>query len=183
MKELKIGDKVEVLNYVANRWESRIFVKYGMNDGVICVNKKNEKYFYTGQDFVTVYWNKDEWRYISEKIFNDTKVEEKASTDNETAYSWVNYLSGIWDNPYVQQLGIIDHCREVVTIYDEWKAIKPQLKHSKDEGYDSLVTKTYKGLENEIMDLYLILERWAKDKAELKKKRFYKFIEKSENNN
>jgi len=89
-------------------------------------------------------------------------------------------ISGIWDNSYVQQLGIIDHCREVITIYDEWKAIKPQLKHTKGESYDSLVTKTYTGFENEVMDLFIILEKWSDGKKELKDKRLTKFKEKAD---
>lgn len=94
----------------------------------------------------------------------------------------ISTISDIWENSYVQQLGIIDHCREVLTIYDEWKAIKPQLKRINSDGvesYDSLVTKTYEGLENEMMDLFIILDKWSENKEDLKVKRLNKFKEKS----
>jgi len=78
-----------------------------------------------------------------------------------------------WEDPYLQMLGVIDHCREVVSLYDAWKISKP---------FNNVGTTTNKEIENQIpkemMDLLLILEEWSKGKEKLRELRINNFREK-----
>jgi hypothetical protein len=66
MKELELGDMVEVL---FNDWQPRIFIKYGKNDGVICVCFEDEEKFFKEEHFETSFWGKDHWRMPEEKEY------------------------------------------------------------------------------------------------------------------
>ena len=65
-EELKMGDKVEVF-YGGGGFIKRIFVKYGKNDGVICVSEDSEEQFLRGEYFLTNYFS--EWRIPEEKKY------------------------------------------------------------------------------------------------------------------
>lgn len=79
-------------------------------------------------------------------------------------------INGIWDNEYVQMLGILDHCRETQVLYDT-------LRIEKARGHQLLPTG--QALAREMMDLHLILERWAQNHSELKEERQARFAEKA----
>lgn len=84
-------------------------------------------------------------------------------------------INGIWENEYVQKLGIIDHCIEVLELNNEIRCLKA---HKSTD-----IIKFNEGLNNEMMDLYLILEKWAYERQELKDKRIKRFLEKEMENN
>jgi hypothetical protein len=77
MKELKMGDIVEVKAYNWKLWESRIFIKNGLNGGVICVNEMSKDNFDEGKDFITTLWKKEEWRIPEEKSYRSFTWEER----------------------------------------------------------------------------------------------------------
>ena len=83
-------------------------------------------------------------------------------------------ITGIWENSYVQELGIIDHCLEVIELKNEHRCSKAY-KTVKDRGIDDDIAAC---LQREMMDLYLILEKWAELKGELKQARTQRFEEK-----
>ena len=116
------------------------------------------------------------------KIIDDmlSKYEISSVNPRKLCEQETEKLSGIWENSYIQQLDIIDHCREVITLYDEIKILKTQLRRINSDGterYDSLVHETKKGMENKIIDLYLILDKWIENKQNDKKKRLQKLKE------
>ena len=90
-------------------------------------------------------------------------------------------ISGIWENTYVQELGILDHCVEIIELKNEIRRLKP-LKEETWKRLENL-EKLQNGLDKEMMDLYLILDKWAKTKVELKEQRAQKFKEKAKENN
>ena len=89
-------------------------------------------------------------------------------------------ISGIWENKYIQELGILDHCIEVIELKNEIRKLKPL----KEEAWKRLenLEKLQNGLDKEMMDLYLILDKWAKTKHELKEQRLQKFKDKAKEN-
>lgn len=86
MRELKIGDKVEIYDDFRKEWQERIFIKFGINDGVICVELYCEDEFYRGGNFTTYYWEKDKWRLIAENKYRPFNEKD----------DWVNALKGRW---------------------------------------------------------------------------------------
>ena len=63
MKELKMGDVVEVLNN-DGCWEDGIFITYGKYPySIICVSQHNIKLFKEGEGFKTLLWKDSEWRF------------------------------------------------------------------------------------------------------------------------
>ncbi len=91
-------------------------------------------------------------------------------------------IKGIWDNPYVQDLGIIDHCIEVLELKDQHRKVKAMKNMTTHQDTIDAVKGT---LDGEMMDLFLILEKWAHNRPYLKSERLRKFEEKAveENNN
>lgn len=89
-------------------------------------------------------------------------------------------INGIWENKYVQELGIFDHCVEIIELKNKIRTLKPV----KDTNHTFSATchLTEEGLKKEMMDLYLILEKWAADKTELKFERENKFEIKTKSN-
>ena len=92
-------------------------------------------------------------------------------------------ISGIWENDYVQELGILDHCRELHTLKNKMTVLKVKLviKSDKEEFEKNLfdlerMKRTY---ENEMVDLYLILQKRFQYKQELINKRIQRFVEKA----
>ena len=83
-------------------------------------------------------------------------------------------ITGIWENPYIQELGIIDHCHEIIVLKDGVRAFKAW----KPEAAKEMCEQTQACLQREMMDLYLILEKWAELKGELKQARIQRFEEK-----
>ena len=73
-EELKMGDKVEVF-YGGGGFIKRIFVKYGKNDGVICVSEDSEEQFLKGEYFLTNYFS--EWRIPEEKKYRPFTWEDR----------------------------------------------------------------------------------------------------------
>jgi hypothetical protein len=67
MNDLKIGDIVEI-NFLGDRWEERIFVKYAMDGSVCYIEGNDENSFKTGGSFrVNVHYKwrkKQEPKYI-----------------------------------------------------------------------------------------------------------------------
>ena len=85
-------------------------------------------------------------------------------------------IKGIWDNPYVRELGIIDHCIEVLELKDQHRKVKAMKNmYNHQETVDSIRGT----LDGEMMDLFLILEKWAENKPYLKSERLRKFEEKA----
>lgn len=76
-------------------------------------------------------------------------------------------ISGIWENKYIQELGIFDHCVEVI-----------KLKNNIGDHSNLARACNTAQLEREMMDLYLILEVKFKDSSELKNAREMRFKEK-----
>ena len=74
-------------------------------------------------------------------------------------------LDKIWSRDYFRYLGIMDHCREVVTLHDAKK-----LKQLKD---DSMI-------QCELMDLYILLSMYFRGNSVLEDIRLQKFLEKAE---
>jgi hypothetical protein len=77
MKELEMGDIVEVKAYNWKLWESRIFIKHGKNNGIICVDGSCNTAFKNGENFETAYWEKEEWRFPEEKSYRHFTWEER----------------------------------------------------------------------------------------------------------
>jgi hypothetical protein len=86
MRELKIWDKVEIYDDISKEWQERIFIKFGINDGVICFDRYYEDEFYRGGNFTTYYWEKDKWRLIAENKYRPFNEKD----------DWVNALKGRW---------------------------------------------------------------------------------------
>ena len=82
MKELKIGDKVEVL--IGSKWKERIFIKFGKESGVMCLIDGDEAAFNNDDTFKTVFW--DKWRFIEEPEYHPFTRDD----------DWVNALKGKW---------------------------------------------------------------------------------------
>lgn len=75
MKELKMGDKVEV--FFVEQWEKRIFIKHGFNNSIICCCYPDENNYKHGRQFGTRIWEKDEWRIPEEKKYRPFTWEER----------------------------------------------------------------------------------------------------------
>ena len=89
-------------------------------------------------------------------------------------------IKGIWDSEYVQELGIFDHCKEVLILKEEIIRIKAS-KHFHSEIAEKASCSIRTTLEGELVDLYLILKKWTKNKKHLKLERINRFLEKEEN--
>jgi len=85
-------------------------------------------------------------------------------------------INGIWDNKYVQELGIIDHCHELIELKNKIREIKAYRSLVSKE---SIIEDVQHSMDNEIMDMLLILEKWAEDRTDLKVKRENRFREKA----
>lgn len=84
-------------------------------------------------------------------------------------------ISGIWNNEYVRTLGILDHCQEVIKIYDE---IRIQ-KINSNISFNAIPLQVFNEQFNkELMDLYLILDKHFENNNELKEIRLNRFKEK-----
>jgi hypothetical protein len=83
-------------------------------------------------------------------------------------------IEGKWTDPYTQELGILDHCVEVIELKNNVR----RLKALGDQSNLIRACNTISQLEREMMDLYLILERKFKDSSELKNAREMRFKEK-----
>ena len=83
-------------------------------------------------------------------------------------------IEGKWTDPYTQELGILDHCVEVIELKNNVRI----LKALGDQSNLIRACNTISQLEREMMDLYLILERKFKDSSELKNAREMRFKEK-----
>ena len=81
-------------------------------------------------------------------------------------------ISGIWENDYVITLGTLDHCQEVLTLYNKLR----ELKALYDEDQIAATTRAF---ENETMDLYIILEKWALGNKDIYNRRVKRFAEKA----
>lgn len=95
-------------------------------------------------------------------------------------------ISGIWEDNYVRILGILDHCHEVVQLYNQIRIHKPinqpMLNTAKNlVDFPDIVKLFEIQLEKEMMDLYLILDKHFEDNIELKNNRLerFRFKEKS----
>jgi len=73
-KELKLGDKVEVLTE-GSVWAERIFIKYGAQHSVICVNRVDNNDFYNGYYFTTLQYST--WRFLQEIKYRPFTWEER----------------------------------------------------------------------------------------------------------
>ena len=82
-------------------------------------------------------------------------------------------ITGIWENEYIQELGIFDHCYEVLELKNSLVTAKAM---------DYMKEETKGQLARELMDLYLILEKWQEHKQWLKQKRIERFAEKAKEN-
>ncbi len=76
MKELKIGDVVEV-KHSFNRWISRIFVKYGKDNGIIVVHYQYEIEYKTGMIFYTEFCEDESWRHKQEPKYIPFTFEDR----------------------------------------------------------------------------------------------------------
>lgn len=84
-------------------------------------------------------------------------------------------IGEIWTNPYIQELGIFDHCSEIQDLKTRWRTAK-----ASDKAIGTHTANIYReALDRECMDLYIILEKWAADKPKLKVERMEKFDEKT----
>jgi hypothetical protein len=85
------------------------------------------------------------------------------------------FISGIWENEYVRTLGILDHCQEVIKLYDEMRLQKAYKALDVEDNLLKEVTDTF---NRELMDLYLILDKHFENNNELKEIRLNRFKEK-----
>ena len=83
-------------------------------------------------------------------------------------------IEGIWTDSYVQELGILDHCVEIIELKNSIRRLKALGDHSNL----ARACNTVSQLEREMMDLYLILEVKFKDSSELKNARECRFSQK-----
>ena len=84
-------------------------------------------------------------------------------------------ISGIWENGYVRILGILDHCHEVIKLYDEMRLQKAYKALDVEDNLLKQVTETF---NHELMDLHLILDKHFENSNELKENRLNRFKEK-----
>jgi len=82
-------------------------------------------------------------------------------------------ISGIWNNKYVQKLGILDHCNEILTIENEIKRKKNNNVNISDLEYS---------FDKELMDLKIMLDKYFEIEYNLKEERLKRFEEKSKEN-
>ena len=73
--KLEVGCWIEILS--ACRWERRIFVKYGKNGGVICVDPYCENNFLNGGSFKTNWFLKEHWREVKKFSYRPFTWEER----------------------------------------------------------------------------------------------------------
>jgi len=79
-------------------------------------------------------------------------------------------ISGIWEDNYVQRLGILNHCKEILTIDEE-------IMRKKNNDVD--VSCLENSFNKELMDLKLILDKYFENGTDLKDERLDKFRSKS----
>lgn len=92
-------------------------------------------------------------------------------------------LNRTFENPYVRELSIQDHCHEINVLYDELRVLKAQ-------GRDGKAFSVWEAIKKEQMDLCLILMEHfgidvlgvSKEYANLYERRLEKFQEKERNN-
>lgn len=84
-------------------------------------------------------------------------------------------IDGIWDNEYILELGIKDHCTEVLVLTDRLRIAKAEENTEKAE-------TVRRKLDGEMMDLHLMLDKWVSNRSGLKIKRLNRFIEKAREN-
>lgn len=78
-----------------------------------------------------------------------------------------------WSDPYLQRLGVLDHCNELIQINNNIIA-------QKNCGANTVAEALSRSFDKEAMDLFLILEEWTRNRKELKEERIQTFIEKQE---
>ena len=83
-------------------------------------------------------------------------------------------ITGIWEVGYIQEFGILDHCQEVIVLKDRHRVAKAERT--------GLADTISRSLDNEMMDLYLILRKWAQNRKDLESERMDKFREKAADN-
>ncbi len=69
-------EDIEIL-HSSGSWDSRIFIKYGNTDGIVCVHYGSDHRFYNGMRFDTQYWEKDEWRIKKEPEYIPFTFDDK----------------------------------------------------------------------------------------------------------
>ncbi len=83
-------------------------------------------------------------------------------------------IADIWEIKYVRTLGILDHCQEVLTLYDKIRV---------EKNLSGLNTKCLEdSVEKEMIDLFLILEKHFEHNVALKEERLRKFSQKTKEN-
>ena len=85
MKELKIGDEVEVPS--CGTWTKVIFIKYSENDSIICVHSHEGYRFKQGETFSTTKYLKGEWRTIKEPTYRPFTFEDREVFRNK----WIKH--------------------------------------------------------------------------------------------
>ena len=88
-------------------------------------------------------------------------------------------IEGKWTDSYVQELGILDHCVEVIELKNSIRRLKALGDHSNL----ARACNTVSQLEREMMDLYLILEVKFKDSLKKKNARECRFRQKEKESN
>ena len=118
---------------------------------------------------------KDGW--CSGKIIREVGVIEKGIESFRCEFTRGDYnLFGIWNNPYVCELGILEHCNEVNSLQSELciqKALKSEPR---------AVDKLKRTLRHEEIDLMLILlnKGFTNEEVEERVKRFKEKARESE---
>lgn len=95
----------------------------------------------------------------------ESMLENLQARDNKE--SDYDRLEKIWSRDYFRYLGILDHCREIITLHDAKK-----LKQLTDESM----------IQNELMDLRILLNIYFRGNSVLESIRIQKFLEKAEQN-
>lgn len=82
-------------------------------------------------------------------------------------------ITGIWENKYVCELGIVEHIREVDNLYSSWQ----QAKAKKNKEESEMLRAQW---EKECADLYLILDKFLS--PEILEERLGRFEQKRSEN-
>jgi len=70
-------------------------------------------------------------------------------------------VTGAWASDYIQKLGIQVHCEQILEALEEQRVTR---LYTVDKDKSKLLSES---LDNSVMDLYVILDAWAKDKEVL----------------
>ena len=92
--------------------------------------------------------------------------------NKENKYFYLNDIGKIWDNEYIQKLGIYDHCIEVCKLIDELRLQKAIKEKSKVDLLENQI-------EKEMCDLYIILSKFIGNRVSLLQERLKRFNEKA----